>query len=45
VEDQLHEVRDRLSELSAAVDELMARQRAAPPPEEPPADEPLTPPS
>jgi hypothetical protein len=40
VADELQELKDRLADLSGAVDELLARQRA-----EQPADPPPTPPT
>jgi hypothetical protein len=35
VVDELHELKDRLADLSSAVDELLARQQAQQPPDPP----------
>jgi hypothetical protein len=42
--DELQEMKDRLADLSTAVDELLARQRAEQPADPPPAPAPETPP-
>jgi len=40
VADELQELKDRLADLTGAVDELLARQRAAEPPDPPTAPPP-----
>jgi len=44
VTEELQDLKDRLADLSGAVDELLARQRAQQPAEPPPAPAPETPP-